>query len=252
MDVEILEDIGFTNAEIKVYLALLELGTTTAGPIIERSGLQSSVVHMTLIKLVAKGFVSVIKEGKRQHYSAGNPEHIIQYIDEKKKRFQQLLPELLTKRDNIHKTEVVSFRGVRGIKELLYELLEAPGKEHHTIGSSKKSLIMGDAWWVNYHRKRAANNIKAKLLFNESLRYWTAEIKYPNAEVRYTQTGFEPLTETIIRGDTVGIIIWSELPLGIIIRQKEAADSYEAFFQTLWNTTKPNTKSLKGEQVKDK
>ena len=47
MDTAILEDIGLTNAEIKVYLSLLELGTATAGPIIEKSCLQSSVVHMT-------------------------------------------------------------------------------------------------------------------------------------------------------------------------------------------------------------
>ena len=39
MDTKILEDLGFTNAEIKVYLALLELGSATAGPIIEKSGL---------------------------------------------------------------------------------------------------------------------------------------------------------------------------------------------------------------------
>ena len=39
MDITILEDLGLTNAEIKIYLALLELGSTTAGPIIEKSGL---------------------------------------------------------------------------------------------------------------------------------------------------------------------------------------------------------------------
>ena len=63
MDISILEDIGLTNAEIKVYLALLELGSSTAGPILEKSKLQNSVVHMTLNKLIDKGFVTFIKEG---------------------------------------------------------------------------------------------------------------------------------------------------------------------------------------------
>ena len=54
MDTQILTDIGLTQAEIKVYLSLLELGTSTAGPIIENSGLQSSVVFMTLTKLIKK------------------------------------------------------------------------------------------------------------------------------------------------------------------------------------------------------
>ncbi len=234
MDVSILEDLGFTNAEIKVYLALLELGTTTAGEVIERSGLQSSVVFMTLQKLHGKGFLSQVKEGKRAHYTASNPENIVRYIDEKKARFQALVPQLLEKQRSTVRSEVVSFRGVRGVKELLYELLTIEHPEHLTIGSSAKSLILGDAWWVAYHKERAAKGVKAKLLFNESLRSWTAEMKYPKSEVRYTTAGFEPLTETIIRGTAVGIIVWGDEPLGVLIRQKEAAESYAAYFQTLW------------------
>ena len=183
MDTHILEDIGLTNAEIKVYLTLLELGSSTAGPIIEKSGLQSSVVHMTVNKLVEKGFVSFVKEGKRNHYQATNPKHIIEFINEKKQRFEQILPELLLKQQTAKiKPEIITFRGVKGIKELLLELLDAEGKEHHTFGSIRKSLMLGDAWWVSYHKKRAEKGIRAKLLFNESLKSWKAETKYPKAE----------------------------------------------------------------------
>ena len=40
MDTTILEDLGLKNAEIKVYLALLDLGVAKAGEIIKKSGLQ--------------------------------------------------------------------------------------------------------------------------------------------------------------------------------------------------------------------
>ena len=163
MDTQILEDIGLSNAEIKVYLALLELGTSTAGPILEKSALQNSVVHMTLNKLIDKGFVTFVKEGKRNHYQAANPKHIIEFINEKKERFEELLPELLLKqRTAKEKPEIVTFRGIKGIKELLLELLEAGGKEHHTFGSTAKSLMLGEGWWVSYHKKRAARGIKTK------------------------------------------------------------------------------------------
>ena len=239
MDTQILEDIGLSNAEIKVYLALLELGTSTAGPILEKSGLQNSVVHMTLNKLIDRGFVTFIKEGKRNHYQAANPRHIIDFINEKKERFEEILPELLMKqKESKEKPEIITFRSIRGIKGLLLELLEAGGREHHTFGSTKESLMLGDAWWVNYHKKRSQRGIKAKLLFNESLAYWKAETKYPKSEVRYTKAGFEPLTETIIRNNKIGIIIWTEKPLGIIIYQKEAAKSYDQFFKLMWKTAK--------------
>ena len=237
IDTGILEDIGLTNAEIKVYLALLELGSSTAGPILEKTGLQNSVVHMTLNKLIEKGLVSFVKEGRRNVYQATNPKHIVEYIDEKRERFEEILPQLLaTQHMAKEKPEVIVYRGLKGIRELLYELLEAGGKEHHTFGSTRKSLMMGDAWWVSYHRKRAKKGIKAKLLFNESLKFWKAEVKYPKSEVKYTKVGFEPLTETIIRNDKIGLIIWSDKPIGILIHQKEAADSYDKFFQMMWKT----------------
>ena len=237
MNTQILEDIGLTNAEIKVYLTLLELGTSTAGPILEKSGLQNSVVHMTLNKLIEKGFVTFVKEGKRNHYQAANPKHIIDFINEKKERFEEILPELLLKQQTAkEKPEIITFRGIRGIKELLLELLEAGGKEHHTFGSTAKSLMLGDAWWVSYDKKKSQREIKSKLLFNESLAHWKAEKKYPLSEVRYTKAGFEPLTETIIRNDKVGIIVWTDKPLGLIIHQKEAAESYDKFFKIMWDT----------------
>jgi sugar-specific transcriptional regulator TrmB len=99
METKIIEDLGFTNAEIKVYLALLEIGSTSAGEIIQKSGLQSSVVHLTLNNLITKGFVSFVKEGQRNYYQAANPKHLIEYIDEKKKQFEKILPELLKKQE---------------------------------------------------------------------------------------------------------------------------------------------------------
>ena len=119
---------------------------------------------------------------------------------------------------------------------LFEDLLDAGGKKHHTFGSTAKSLMLGDAWWVSYHKKRSQRGIKAKLLFNESLAHWKAETKYPKSEVKYTKAGFEPLTETIIRNDKIGIIIWSDKPLGIIIHQKVAAQSYDQFFKIMWNS----------------
>ncbi len=239
MDIKILEDIGLTNAEIKVYLALLELGKSTAGPIIEKTTLQSSVVHMTLNKLIERGFVSFVFEGQRKHYQASNPRHIIEYLEEKKERFQNILPELLAKQQISREKPIAAvFHGIKGIKELLLELLDTSGKEHHTFGSTRESLMLGEEWWINYHRKRASKGIYAKLLFNESLKSWKAENRYSKTELRYTKAGFEPLTETIIRNDKIAIIIWTEKPIGILIHNKSAADSYEKYFHFIWNSAK--------------
>jgi len=236
METKILEDLGFTNAEIKVYLALLETGSTSAGEIIQKSGLQSSVVHMTLNNLISKGFVSFVKEGKRNHYQAANPKHVIDYIEEKKNQFEKILPELLKKQETAKdKSETVTFRGIKGIKELLYELLEEKDKEYLAFGSPYESLMMGEDFWINYHQKRIEKAIQAKFLFNKSLMEWCKNNKYAKTEYKFTQEGFEPLTETIICGEKVAIIVWTENPVGILIKNKTAAESYKSFFKIIWN-----------------
>ena len=238
MDTKILEDIGLKNSEIKIYMALLELGNSSAGKIIDKSHLQNSVVHLALNSLIEKGLISIVKEGKKNIYQASNPKHFLEFIDEKKNRFENILPELLSKQNKFkEKSEVTLFRGIRGIKELLYELLESPSKEHHTINSSEKSTMLGDDWWINYHKKRARKGINAKLIFNESLKKWTVSgpgKNYKKVDFKFTEKGFEPLTETIIRGEVMGIIIWSDEPIGILIQQKEVAESYDKYFDIMW------------------
>ena len=241
MDFQILEDIGLTSAEAKIFLALLKLGPSSAGPVLNRAGLHNSVVHAALNRLIEKGLVSYTKQGKTHIYQASNPKHLFEYIDEKKERLEKIMPELLAREEGqTEKPEATVYRGIRGMKEILYELLEAGGNKHHTIGSSDKSLMMGSEWWAQYHRKRAQKGIYAKLLFYESLEEWKAEEKYPKTtEVRYTKTGFEPLTETIIRNDKVGILLWTEKPTGILMHNRELADSYEKYFQHMWASARP-------------
>lgn len=50
--------------QIKVYLALLELGANKAGAVMRKAQLQNSVVHMTLSKLVDKGLATFVRYGK--------------------------------------------------------------------------------------------------------------------------------------------------------------------------------------------
>ena len=72
MDNTILEDIGLTGAEIKVFIALIETGSTTAGKIVEKSKLQNAVVHRAFHSLLEKGLITFIYQGKIKVYKYGN------------------------------------------------------------------------------------------------------------------------------------------------------------------------------------
>ena len=66
MNAKILENIGLTDGEIKVYLALIKLGSSTSGPITDKSGVSRSKIYNILERLIQKGLVSyTIKEKTR-------------------------------------------------------------------------------------------------------------------------------------------------------------------------------------------
>ena len=118
MDISILKEAGLTEGEIKVYLALLELGSSTTGPIIEKSRIARSIVYQILNKLEQKGLVSHVTKAKRKHYQAAEPNKILEYIDEReklleenRKKVERLLPELLLKQKMAPKSETNMYLG---------------------------------------------------------------------------------------------------------------------------------------------
>jgi len=94
MDISILEDLGLSKGEIKVYLSLLEQGSTKVGSLIEKTRMASSAVHNSLNTLVDKGLVSYIKRGKIRFYKAVPPKQLISFVEDKKRKLQTILPEL--------------------------------------------------------------------------------------------------------------------------------------------------------------
>ena len=55
-----LKDIGLTDYESKVYLALLEIGEGTSGEIINKAGIHTGKIYEILASLKNKGLISEV------------------------------------------------------------------------------------------------------------------------------------------------------------------------------------------------
>ena len=86
MDVEpLLEEIGLSKNEIKIYLILLKLGSTTTGAIIKQTGIHNSKVYDGLERLSNKGLVTHVVVANTKHFTAVNPERLLDFLEDKKK-----------------------------------------------------------------------------------------------------------------------------------------------------------------------
>ena len=119
-----LESAGLSKNEAKVYLTLLQLGSSSAGIIAEKSRVYRTNVYEALNRLIEKGLVSYIHKGHQKLFNAEEPSKILGILEERKQTFEKILPQLsLNSRLAKNKEKVSIFEGINGVKAILFNML---------------------------------------------------------------------------------------------------------------------------------
>ena len=234
MDTSVLEDIGLSSIEIKVFLVLLRLGESKAGIIIKESGLQSSSVYNAINSLIKKGFVSYIKKSQVKYYKAADPETILNYIELKKSEYLNLLPELKARQKEKQEGEVEIFKSFKGIKTLISEMLKDAKK-----GDIYRTFSVEDPEEYKKSREKVfvysmqlikEKKIVMKGIFHEKNKY--PPVKHSIMKKKYVNFPMPP--NTMILNDRVAIVSWKAEPSGILIHSKDLSKLYTDFFDAMW------------------
>src|SRR3989338_7551742 len=101
MNLEVLEQIGLSKNEIKIYFALLELEQSSATPIVKKSGVPNSKVYPTLDKLIKRGLVSYVIKNNVKYFQASDLKNLIGFLNDKetiisqqKIEIEKLIPQI--------------------------------------------------------------------------------------------------------------------------------------------------------------
>src|SRR3989344_7720715 len=176
MNIKILKEAGLSEGEIKVYLALLQVGPSTSGPIVETSKVSRSIVYHILEKLIEKGLASYIVKEKTKYFQANNPSQIINYLDKKeielaktRKEIEELIIELseVKKYGKVLAAQIYTgFKGVQTAHENTYQKLQK-GDEYFYLGIFPEQEEKYHLYWQRDHKRRIKTGIKCRLLFNQ-------------------------------------------------------------------------------------
>lgn len=248
MNTEILEQIGLTKSEIKVYLALLELGSSSTGKIVDKSGASSSKIYEILDRLMEKGLVSFILVGGVKQFEASPVERIMEYMKEKEKKFneqknelEKILPGLKMKQQiSKFKSEATIYKGFRGVETAFYDALNLlkEGEEHLAFGIPKRSEQI-NSFFIKFNKERARRKIKNRIIFTEEARKdpITAPQTYaknnPLAKIKFTNE-IIPAAINIFNNRVIIFPSEVEKPLIIVIDNKEIAESFKIQFEKWW------------------
>ncbi len=250
MDVKILKEAGLTSGEVKVYLALLELGISTTGPVIEKSKIARSIIYQILNKLMEKGLVSVIIKEKTKYFQAAEPNKLLEYVEERKKQLEEnkkqiedMLPELLLKQKMAPKSEVSIYTGLKGVRtahEHQYMKLKK-GDVQYFLGIPAFQPEIQHTYWKQDHLKRIKHGIKAKFLFNKDTPKEIIKNRnsFKEVDARYMETNIKTPAMFLIYKDTVVITLQDKNPVAVEIINQDIADSFKSYFDEFWKQSKP-------------
>lgn len=233
-----LGNIGMTTNEVKVYLALIDLGTTLAGYVARKAKLHRRQTYDALHRLIEKGLVSYTIESGRKHFRPVDPSRIIEIARNREREIEGVLPEIIEKfRKTESRIHAEIYEGTEGLKSVM-ELILKEKKEWYTIGSTGKGPVVLPFYLEQFARKRVKLGIKRKVLLvdsKEGRAYYKVlkqqglvKIKFLPKEIQQPQTIW-------IFDDKVAIILVSvECPVVFLIDNKEIADFYKEYFNLLW------------------
>jgi len=251
---EVLEEIGLTKSEINVYLALLELGSSTTGKIVDKADVSSSKIYEILDKLIQKGLVSFIIKSGVKYFEAASPKRIMDYMKEKEAKFnlqkeelKKILPELELKRKlSKYKSEATIFKGIKGAKTAFDDVLRTlkKGEEYYVMGATEPSPLFS-RFIRHYHKQRSKKGIRVKLLFSEQGRLWADNIKdIPFTEIKFAPSQLLTSSFVLMYKDKTLITVSTKQDITLFrIDNKEVTHSFISQFGLLW---KQDTKIVKG------
>lgn len=239
-ELDALEDFGLSEAESKVYLALLDTGSTLAGNIIQKTGLHRGTTYQVLQRLKEKGVVSSVIKGRKQHFEPVNPDQLLRLLKDKEDRLMDVLPLLKEKfNDTKEQQDVTVYSGIRGIKSLLDTVLEDlnPKGEYYDFGVSGLFKTVVGPYWELWQKRKRKYGIRSYVIFNEEVKEKDPELLRDYfGEARFHRREYSSLTDTIIYKDVVILFIWTARPpIAVFIKNKDNAKSYKNQFKSLWD-----------------
>ena len=247
MEKEILREIGLTEGEIRVYTALIGLGKSSTGAIMEKSGISSSKVYLILEKLIEKGLVSFVVEENIKKFQVTNPNTIVEYIRKKKDNLQELeekskdLIETINSLLGKYEEETVQiYKGFKGAETAFTRLIEETNEGGVNLFFSHDKEELEDNVIMFFKRikeKRLARKIKTLGLVHPILKEsFETKVKEKYYKVKFSKTA--PPTPITIGKNSILLTLWGKEPLCIEIRSKRMVKKYSDYFYNLWKIIK--------------
>lgn len=238
-----LTTLGMSDKEAQVYLAMLETGPSSVQDIAKKAGVNRATTYVMLEALKRRGLVSSVEHGKKTHFTAESPEHLMAQVErerstveEKLTRLQTAMPDFMSLFNAIEdKPKVRFFEGLEGISACREAMMQFKQDE---VG---RAFIKYDQRMLELANYNQTQRFK---LINEMSRVKVLYALDPGTtlpafdgrvELREVPAGIPIFHgELDFLKDAIVVFIYQSRPLAVIIESAEVAQMFKSFFELAW------------------
>jgi len=239
----VLEVLGLSPNEAKIYEALLNTTSANVSSIAIKSKVHRRNVYDSLNKLIEKGLVSELILNNEKHFKAVDPKRLMGFIKDKEEILQGELPEMEKRFQKLStKEQAYVYKGIQGFRNYMQDILDA-GEDVFCIGSKdgwadKRLAPFTARFYTEFHKKK----LKVYNLFDHEMAGEVPEfVQKHKIPSKILPKDFSTNSAIDVFGDRVvtftGLhkrMLDDDLTQFVIISQ-ELADSYRTWFKMIWN-----------------
>lgn len=240
-----LRELGMTDNEAKVFLAMLELGPATVLQIATKAGINRPTTYVQIEALKKRGLVEHMTKGKKTLYAAKEPSQLEAMLERQAKEIEvhkselaKVLPQLQTMYDLAGRKPVVRyFEGRDGIAQVRQLFLRAkPAEVVGILSLDAMEDLLGPATLKQHSQQRSLQRIPSRIIYTSS-RGRTLAQDDPESlrKTKFIESRRLPFTLDIaVYGDVLVITSYRNPVSAVHITHPEIAQSFRGIFELLW------------------
>lgn len=243
-----LKNFDLSAKEAIVYLASLELGSSTIQEIAAKSQISRSTAYEVIESLMEKGLMFSLTKGNKKYFITERPEKLIGLIDikqreivERKKELKAILPELqeLAKLSR-ERPNIRFYEGKQGIRRIQEDILKTKN-----LGSIEEFIPLDDAHQLfPNHPRDHRHGMAKKINVSERVIYTSRKGAILPHKKGHIETCFIPIekfpfhTEITIYADKVALVSFGRKLTGVVLESEDVANTLRSMFDLLWKALK--------------
>ena len=250
MELEELKELGLSNGQVKVYVAILELGSASINAIHEKTGFERRAIYDIINKLIERGLISYTLEQGKRTYQCTSPRILQEEIEKKTWSLKSLKNKLpsISEMYNLAKPKIRAeiYRGNNAMRTLLDEALDYPAT-YWIGGNSGVETNTGDEM-KRWFKKWTTRRVELKRFMYDLVDYGTSLEDFAPKDLKKHKKFYYKYCELpkelrspmviIIFGNKVAQVLWSKQSFAFVLESEEIKESFMKYFYYFWKEPK--------------